>query len=169
MLRFHGKSLNKFSEIITNRKDVLASTWWGWRYWADKINANVVPWRYHGNRMELWSYSVDLSPTSLADITFFDLHKIVILVKAILLFLIYSITWKPTICLTSFVIPGHINRSVILDSVFFLPMCPEVGWVWHESMIFLLSCKLMIKRTYKFINSYQCINFKLHSVHLSTN
>ena len=42
--------------------------------------------------MELWSYSVDLSPTSLADITFCDLHKIVILVKAILLFLIYSIT-----------------------------------------------------------------------------
>ena len=38
-------------------------------------------WRYHGNLMELWSYSVDLSPTSLADITLFDLHKIIILVK----------------------------------------------------------------------------------------
>ena len=51
---------------------------------------------------------------------------------------------------TSFVIPGQINLSVILDSVLFHPICPEVGSWWHDSMVFFRSRGSVMKRTYKF-------------------
>ncbi len=29
----------------------------------------------------------------------------------------------------------HINRSLTLDKVFFVPKCPEVGSLWHDARI----------------------------------
>ena len=52
--------------------------------------------------------------------------------------------WKNKIVtkvFTSFVIPGHINRSEIRAWVLFVPRCPDVGSLWHESRI--IDCSLI--------------------------
>ena len=141
MLWLQSKGLNKLSEIITNCEDISAPTGWGWRDWADKIYPNVVPRRNHRNRMELWSYCFKLSATLLTYITSCDLHACDLLIQCT----------NIIACVTSFtslVIPGQINLSVILDSVLFHPMCPDVGCLWQESMIFFLSRGSIMKRTY---------------------
>lgn len=75
MFRFHGKSLHKLGEVVAHGKNI-PGTMCGWSKRPNEVDAQMMPRRDNGYWVKLWSCLAYLPPSSLTDITSFNLKHI---------------------------------------------------------------------------------------------